>query len=393
MGPFLHLEPRGFEKSSGKSPQYQQGPCPGTPTPAAPHIPTQAFPVSSTPGPGAHRGPAPWERVRGGRGQAPVSPLGCQGGTGLAAMPAHPPASASLPPRCHSNALRPPPQHPAAQGLDRGTWGWHSSLSPPHTALGLEQTVPVCPRIPLPPPATESTAPRLSLPFSGEKRDAHAAASAASSPRSTQDRGLLCAQRGLGAMEVMKHWGEKPRLGPPLYSARTHGWHRGARPRKARDRCLIFGPTSRRGWHFKNFTEHPRCCRSSDRWTGLAGGVHSPHGAARKAMVAFALGGGGYMLAVIRNWYSAQISLKIKNLSDLFQVAGREAGPCAQAAEALLWCQHKQWSKLLAFFGGRKLKKLTRFGQMCLTRWVKGRVPARAGGNDPDHVSRPKPKS
>lgn len=99
------------------------------------------------------------------------------------------------------------------------------------------------------------------------------------------------------------------------------------------------------------------------------------------------------MLAVIRNWYSAQISLKIKNLSGLFQVAGREAGPCARVAEALLWSQHKQWSKLLAFSGGRKLKKLTRFGQMCLTQWVKGRVLARAGGNDLDHVSRPKPKS
>lgn len=254
--------------------------------------PPRHSPLAAPQAPGPIEVRLPGSGSEGGRGQAPVSPLGCQGGTGLAAMPAHPPASASLPPRCHSNALRPPPQHPAAQGLDRGTWGWHSPLSPPHTALGLEQTIPGCPRIPLPAPAMESTAPRLSLPFSGEKGDAHTAASAASSPRSTQDRGLLCAQRGLGAMEVMKYRGEKPRLGPPLYSARTQGWHRGARPRKARDQCFIFGPTSRRGWHFKNFTDHPRCCWSSNRWTGLAGGVHSPHGAARKAMVAFAWGGG-----------------------------------------------------------------------------------------------------
>lgn len=56
-------------------------------------------------------------------------------------------------------------------------------------------------------------------------------------------------------------------------------------------------------------------------------------------------GAGCYMHAVVGNWYSAQISLEIKNLSDLFQVAQRAVGPCAQVAEAL----HKEKSKSLAF--------------------------------------------
>lgn len=50
----------------------------------------------------------------------------------------------------------------------------------------------------------------------------------------------------------------------------------------------------------------------------------------------FPWGTGGYVQAVVGNQYCAQISLKFKNLSNLFQVVQREVGPCVQVAEASL---------------------------------------------------------
>lgn len=122
-----------------------------------------------------------------------------------------PPASAALLPCCHSNALRPPLQHPAAPGLDQETGTHQSPLPLPIQPLDSSKTPCLSPHT-LP---TASAAPHLPLPFSQEKGDAQCCPK----PPSNQNWVVL-AHGGVyfQGMEVMNCWKKKPRLGSPLYT-------------------------------------------------------------------------------------------------------------------------------------------------------------------------------
>lgn len=160
-------------KNPGENPcSTSQGLCTGTPIRSQPHIPNQMLLTGSIPGPTRDG-----SRPKAARRTCTYIAFEHQCGVRLAAMPASPPASAALPPCCHSNALRPPPQQPAARGLDQETRGPHSLLPPPHTAPSLVRTSPGYSDITSPPRASKAT--HLPLSFPWEKGDAHAAVSTA----------------------------------------------------------------------------------------------------------------------------------------------------------------------------------------------------------------------
>lgn len=161
-----------------------------------------------------------------------------------------------------------------------------------------------CPWVSLHTPSWHPQPPPPHLLFSWEKGDAHAAVSAAPSQHSTQ--GFFFHTEESSGQRGDEALSRKNRLKPLLHSAHTQRLHREAIPHEVTHCCVIFEATSRQRWHFKNFTGQPRWCRSSDWWARLAGGAHSPHRAARKAMVAFAKGeglhaGGGRKLVFCTN--------------------------------------------------------------------------------------------
>lgn len=174
-------------------------------------ISTQVLPAGSTRDPGAHRGLAPRDGLGGGQGTSPGVASGTSRGGGWRPSP----ASAAPLPCCHSNALGPPPQHPAAsrsipQHGARARDGDTAQPSPhsPHSG----QTPPA---VPTPSPRYSSPRPvSAALPGEGGRPPA---ARAAPSPPSQQDRGgwHVEGSTGHGSDELL---GNKPSLGSLLYT-------------------------------------------------------------------------------------------------------------------------------------------------------------------------------
>lgn len=131
------MAPHGSENSQRKSPQCQTRAMPGQPPPRC-----SLLAESQAPGP-----VEVWlsgNRSKKGKGQGSTSPLGHESGLGLAAMPVRAPASAVLPPCCHSNALRPPPQHPAASHRPGERGAVQPAARPSHRPI-LQQIISGCP--------------------------------------------------------------------------------------------------------------------------------------------------------------------------------------------------------------------------------------------------------
>lgn len=117
-------------------------------------------------------------------------------------------------------------------------------------------------------------------------------------------------------MEVMKHWGENPGCGhrytlPALEDGTEGQCHaqqhaRASFLRQHPDKGGIL-KTSQVAKVLLEQQQMDKACRSCAQpprdWQKNDGGI--------------CLGQGGYMWVVVGSWYSAQISLKIKNLSDL----------------------------------------------------------------------------
>lgn len=225
-------------------------------------ISTQVLPAGSTRDPGAHRGLAPRDGLGGGQGTSPGVASGTSRGGGWRPSP----ASAAPLPCCHSNALGPPPQHPAA-----------SRSIPQHGARARDgdtaQPSPHSPRTPdrhprlSPHPPHGTAAPGLSLPPSREKGDAPQQPGLPQAHPASRTGGVSM-WRGPQAMEVMSCW----EINPVWGHCYTRGWYSRAMSHQATHQVLICGPTPKQGWHFENFTGHPRCSQRSNRWTRLAGG-------------------------------------------------------------------------------------------------------------------------
>lgn len=292
---------------SPRHPQARRGPISqqGPPRRALGPLPMQHY--ASQPQirrAGASHAPEPWGSGSSGvgprRGREPVLLLGRQ--RHACAAPQHPlrcgpVARATLPGLRRSITRR-----GCATGGDIAS---HSPLQPSPIPRAQNQG---CPHN-LPPMASPSLRPPL--PFPWEQGDAHAAASAAPS----QDRGFSAG--GLGDGRVTKHWGHNPERG------RRRRW---ASACKATRQHIIVGTARRQGGHTEHVTGHPKVL------AGCTGGTHR-HGGGAAVEPTQGLHGG-----LVGNWYSAQISLKIKNCSGCYstRLAPRGAGARVRVAEALL---------------------------------------------------------
>lgn len=170
-------------------------------------IPTQVLPAGSTPGPGAHRGLAPRHRVRRGQGTSARVVFGASRWRGWRPCP-RPPASAALPPCCHSNALRPPLQHPAARGWDREPGAHHSPLPLPTPPLGSRKTSPAVPTH-LPHHGIGSPTP-VSAFLPGRRGGCPHRSQCCPMPTQRPEMGGFSTWRGPQAMEVTNCWEKNP---------------------------------------------------------------------------------------------------------------------------------------------------------------------------------------
>lgn len=197
--------------------------------------------------------------ARRGAGDKPWGGLGDITGRGLAAIPSIRSAAALLPQqrsRASAAASRSIPQHGArARDGDTAQPSPHSPRTPDrHPRLS-----------PHPPHGT--AAPGLSLPPSREKGDAPQQPGLPQAHPASRTGGVGM-WRGPQAMEVMSCW----EINPVWGHCYTRGWYSRAMSHQATHQVLICGPTPKQGWHFENFTGHPRCSQRSNRWTRLAGG-------------------------------------------------------------------------------------------------------------------------